>query len=244
MVQYRNNLFFDMSLQSSNGVFRLLDPNDPLVVGSSGLAGAVGEGVSYVPTGLFGLGAVARLVNYIDEIPYDKIDAHLVRGESRDVQIKKYVVQSPELLLTARGGINYTEGVDILESPLAMDAQLNLRDRGAAIFYDLDLLKDEKDKYGYWVGPEIKFWGTLTVAESNLNEIIEQAGKGAVIGGLTRPISGLIGNIRHRWMDEEGEPVEYTGEDVEFAPSPVTPGPIPEPADQKEDEYGLPDYYE
>jgi hypothetical protein len=71
------------------------------------------------------------------------------------------------------------------------------------------------------------------VAESNLSEIIEQAGKGAVIGGLTRPISGLIGNIRHRWMDEEGEPVEYTGEDVEFAPSPVTPGPVPEPAEQK-----------
>ncbi len=243
MLQYRNNLFFDMSLQSRAGVFRLLDPNDPLVVGSSTLAGAMGEGISYVPTGLFGLGAVARLVNYIDEIPYDKVDAHLVRGESRDVQIKKYVVQSPELLLTARGGINYEEGVDILESPLAMDAQLNLRDRGAAIFYDLDLLKDEKDKYGYWIGPEIKFWGTLTVAESNLSEIIEQAGKGAVLGGLTRPVSGLIGNIRHRWMDEEGEPVEYTDEPPVDRPAAVVE-PVPEPAAREADEYGLPDYYE
>ena len=244
MVQYRNNLFFDMSLQSSNGVFRLLDPNDPLVVGSSTLAGAVGEGVSYVPTGLFGLGAVARLVKYIDEVPYDRIDAHLVRGESRDVEIRKYVVQSPEILMTARGGITYEEGVDILESPLAMDAQLNLRELGAAIFYDLDLLQDKQDKYGYWVGPEIKFWGTLAVAESNLNEIIEQAGKGAVLGGLTRPISGLIGNIRHRWMDEEGEPIEYTGEDVEFTSAPATLEAESETDEQKEDKYTLPDYYE
>ncbi len=124
-----------------------------------------------------------------------------------------------------------------------MDAQLNLRDRGAAIFYDLDLLKDEKDKYGYWIGPEIKFWGTLTVAESNLSEIIEQAGKGAVLGGLTRPVSGLIGNIRHRWMDEEGEPVEYTDEPPVDRPAAVVE-PVPEPAAREADEYGLPDYYE
>ncbi len=240
MMQYRNNLFFDMNLKSREGVFRLLDPNDPLVVGSSNLAGAVGEGVSYVPTGLFGLGAVARLVNYIDEVPYSKLDIHLVRDESRDVQIKKYVVQSPEILMTAKGGITYAEGVDVLDSPLALDAQLNLRERGAAIFYDLDLLKDEKDKYGYWIGPEIKFWGTATAAESNLGEIIEQAGKGAVLGGVTRPISGLVGNIKHMWMDEEGEPVEYTEGDVEFEPPPVTP----EPAEQKADKYELPGYYE
>jgi hypothetical protein len=210
MAQYRNNLYFDMKMQSRNGVFRLLNPNDPLVMGSSGLAGTVGEGVSYLPTGLFGLGAVARMVNYIDAVPYDKIDAHLVRDESRDVQIRKYVVQSPEILMTATGGINYEEDVDVLDSPLKMDAQLGLRDRGAAIFYDLDLLGDEQDAYGYWTGPEISFWGTMGKLDSNLNEIIEQAGKGAVLGGFTRPVSGLIGNVRHRWMDEKGKAIEYT----------------------------------
>jgi len=206
MAQYRNNLYFDMKMHSRDGVFRLLDPNDPLVVGSSNFAGAVGEGVSYIPTGLFGVGAIARLVNYIKEVPYDKIEAHLVRGESRDVQIRKYIVQSPEVLMTAKGGITYEEGVDVLDSPLAMEAQLDLRERGAAIFYDFDLLQDKRDPYGYWLGPEIKFWGTLTHLESNLGEIIETAGQGAVLGGLTRPISGLIG----LWMDEEGEPIEYT----------------------------------
>ena len=235
MAQYRNNLYFDMKMQSRDGVFRLLDPNDPLVTGSSNFAGAVGEGVSYIPTGLFGLGAVARLVNYIKEVPYDKIEAHLVRGESRDVQIKKYVVQSPEVLMTAKGGVNYEEGIDVLQSPLAMEAQLNLRERGAAIFYDLDLRGDEQDSYGYWTGPQIKFWGTLTQLESNLGEIIETAGKGAVLGGITRPISGLIGNVKHLWMDEEGEPLEYTDTPATTAPDSATSTPADTPSDNRKE---------
>jgi len=210
LTQYRNQLLFDMRLQSRDGVFRLLDPDSALVGGTTGFAGAIGEGVSYLPTGLFGLGAVSRLVEYIKEIDYDKVDVHLLRDESRDVQIKRYVVQNPEILMTAAGGIKYREGVDILHSPLAMDASLNFREKGAAIMYDLDLLKSKQDAYGYWKGPKIKFWGTPAAFESNLGDIITTAGNGAVLGGITRPISGLIGNIRHRWMDEDTEAKEYT----------------------------------
>jgi hypothetical protein len=249
MAQYRNNLYFDMKMHSRDGVFRLLDPNDPLVVGSSNFAGAVGEGVSYIPTGLFGLGAVARLVNYIKEVPYDKIEARLVRGESRDVQIKKYVVQSPEVLLVAKGGISYEEGVDVIDSPLAMDAQLDLRERGAAIFYDLGLLQKELDAYRYWKGPEIKFWGTPGVVESNLGEIIETAGKDAVLGGITRPISGLIGNVKHLWMDEEGEPIEYTDTQPVAAPASTGDAPADTPTETPAEApvrrvLELPSYYE
>jgi len=246
MVQYRNNLYFDIQMQSRNGLFRLLDPNDPLVVGSSNFAGAVGEGVSYIPTGLFGVGAVARLVNYIKTVPYDKIEARFVRDESGNVEIRKYVVQSPEILMTATGGITYEEGVDVLDSQLQMDAQLNLRERGAAIFYDLDLLEDERDAYGYWSGPDIKFWGTLTQSESNLGEIIETAGKGAVLGGLTRPISGLIGNVRHLWMDEEGEPIEYTDTPrTTPAPDSAAEAPVDVPAKPvSKPGLDLPGYYE
>lgn len=255
MAQYRNNLYFDMRMQSRDGVFRLLDPNDPLVTGSSNFAGAVGEGVSYIPTGLFGMGAVARLVNYIKAVPYNRVDTHFVRDESGDVEIRKYVVQSPEILLTAKGGITYKEGVDVLYSPLKMESQLDLRGRGAAIFYDLDLLEDERDAYGYWTGPAIEFWGTVAQSESNLSEIIEKAGKGAVLGGLTRPISGLIGNVRHLWMDEEGDAIEYSDE-LQAAPAETVeeaPGAAPEeaPAEASRDKpakksylQDLPDYYE
>ena len=210
MPQYRNQLFFDMRLQSRDGIFRLLDPDSVLVGGTTGFAGAIGEGVSYLPTGLFGLGAVSRLVKYIKEIDYDKVDVQLVRDESRDVQIKRYVVQNPEILMTATGGIEYQEGVDIMHSPLAMDASLNFRDKGAAIMYDLNLLEPEQDAYGYWKGPGIKFWGSPAASESNLDDIISTAGNAAILGGITRPISGLIGNVRHRWMDEKGEAKEYT----------------------------------
>ncbi|MCG6900631.1 MAG: hypothetical protein LJE75_11595 [Gammaproteobacteria bacterium] len=232
MAQYRNNLFFDIRMGSRDGIFRLLDPNDPLVTGSSNLAGVVGEGVSYIPTGLFGLGAVSRMVNYIKEVPYDSIDTHLVRDESRNVQIRRYVVQSPEVLLTAKGGIQYEEGVDVINSPLEMDARLNLRERGAAIFYDLGLLQKEQDRFGYWKGPEIKFWGTPSVMQSNLGEIIETAGKGAILGGITRPISGLIGNVKHLWMDEEGEAIEYTDTPSTPVPDSATTTPADTPADR------------
>jgi hypothetical protein len=210
MPQYRNQLFFDMRLQSRDGIFRLLDPDSALVGGTTGFAGAVGEGVSYIPTGLFGLGAVSRLVKYIKEIDYDKVDVQLLRDESRDVQIKRYVVQNPEILMTATGGIEYQEGVDIMQSPLTMDANLDFRDKGAAIMYDLNLLEQEKDAWGYWKGPAIKFRGTPAASESNLGEIITKAGNAAILGGITRPISGLIGNIRYRWFDDDSEAKEYT----------------------------------
>jgi hypothetical protein len=210
MSQYRNQLFFDMRLQSRDGTFRLLDPDSALVSGTTGFAGAIGEGVSYIPTGLFGLGAVSRLVKYIKEIDYDKIDMQLLRDETRDVQIKRYVVQNPEILMTATGGIEYQEGVDIMQSPLTMDAKLDFRDKGAAIMYDLDLLQKEKNAYGYWKGPDIKFRGTPAVSESNLDEIITKAGNAAILGGITRPISGLIGNIRYRWLDDGSEVKEYS----------------------------------
>ena len=80
LSQYRNKLYFDMRLQSRDGIFRPFDPDSALLAGSSGIAGAFGSVVSNLPTGLFGLGAVSRLVNYMKEIEYDKIAIHLVTG--------------------------------------------------------------------------------------------------------------------------------------------------------------------
>jgi hypothetical protein len=209
LPQYRNNLYFDMRLRSRDGVFRPFNPNSVLLAGSSGFAGVFGEGVSNIPTGLFGLGAVSRLVNYMKEIKYDKIAIHLVRDESRDVQIKEYVVQSPEILMTATGGITYQEGVDIVDSPLSMEARIDMRDRGAAILYSLGLLQSEQNDYGYWKGPVFKVWGKIARSESNLDDIISEAGHGAVMGGITRPVSGLWGNLKYWWFGGGKAPVEY-----------------------------------
>jgi hypothetical protein len=209
LPEYRNRLYFDLRLKSRDGVFRPFNPDSVLLAGSSGFAGVLGEGLSNLPTGLFGLGAVSRLVNYMKEIRYDKIDMHCVRDASRDVQIRQYVVQSPEILMTATGGIKYEEGVDILDSPLNMEARIDMRERGAAILYSLDLLQSEKDDLGYWKGPVVKVWGTLLKTESNLEDIINEAGQGAVVGGITRPISGLWGNIRYWWFGGGEAPAEY-----------------------------------
>ncbi|MEJ2690013.1 MAG: hypothetical protein P8130_08690 [Deltaproteobacteria bacterium] len=209
LPQYRNNLYFDMLLKSKKGVFRPFDPNSALVASTSRFAGLVGEGVSNLPTGLFGLGAVARLVNYIKEIHYDQMTIHLVRGKSRDVQIKEYVVQSPQILMTATGGIKYEEGIDIVDSPVSVEARLDMRGRGAAILYSLGLLKSEKDSYGYNKGPVIKVWGNIAQTKTNLDKIISEAGRSAVLGGVTRPVSGLWGNLKFWWFGGSKKPPEY-----------------------------------
>jgi hypothetical protein len=209
MSQLRNDLLFDLYLHSEDGIFRLLDPDSVLVGGATNILGAVGEGVSYIPTGLFGLGAVSRLVDYIKVINYDLMEVHLARDETQNVTVKEYVVQNSEFLMTASGGIEYQQDKDILNSPLDMKANLDFRGKGAAIMYDLNLLEDERNEYGYWKGPEIDFWGTPANNESNLDDVVSTAGNAAVLGGITRPISGLIGNFRHRWFGDKDDPVPY-----------------------------------
>jgi hypothetical protein len=212
LPQYRNDLYFDMRLLSRDGVFRPFRPDNSLVAGSSDVAGALGLVASNVPTGLFGLGAVSRLVNYIKEIKYNKMKIHLVRDESRNVKIKEYVVQSPDILVTATGGITYQEGLDIVDSPLSMKARIDMRERGAAILYSLGLLQKAQDNYGYWKGPVFKVWGRIARTESNLDDIIREAGRGAVLGGITRPVAGLWGNLKYWWFGGGKTPEEYKGQ--------------------------------
>lgn len=208
MGQFRNNLFFNNRLQSREGLFRPLPPDSGLLIGASDVLGFVGEGLSYMPTGGFGAGALSRLVNYIKEIDYDLIDIHLTRGDDRDIVINKFLVQSPTVRLRASGGIDYEYGKDVLDSPLTLDAQLNMSGKGAAILYSMDLLENEEDNFGYSHGPKFAIRGTPNAPSSNFAEIISAGAKGTIAGGVTRPISGLIGNIKHRWFGDETKPPE------------------------------------
>jgi hypothetical protein len=61
----------------------------------------------------------------------------------------------------------------------------------------------EYDDFGYWKGPEARITSTASTADSNFPEIIQTAGDAVVKGGITRPISGIIGNIEHRWFGED-----------------------------------------
>jgi hypothetical protein len=200
--ELRNETLFDVRMRSRKGVFRPLPPSSPLLVGTSDMLGLVGEGLSYVPTGGFGAGVVARLVNYISRIDYDIVDIHLRRQESRDVEIARFLVQSDSVSLTAHGGIKRRPDADIVDSPMDLQANLDMSGRGAAILYSMGLLRDERDEDGYWRGPEFRIWGTPAVWESNFSDIVRQASDGTVKGGVTRPLSGLIGNLKYRWFGE------------------------------------------
>ncbi|MGD9600998.1 MAG: hypothetical protein AB7O21_05355 [Gammaproteobacteria bacterium] len=202
-AQLRNRVLFDLRMKSRDGLFRPLPPDSSLLLGASDVLGIVGEGLSYVPTGGFGAGAVARLVNYIAEIDYDTIDIHLRRDLSRNVNLEQFLMLSPTIALTATGGIEHAAGRDILDSPLALNANLDMLGRGAAILYSMDLMRDGKNAFGYWLGPEFRIGGTLNAPESNFASIIQQAGDGTVKGAITRPISGLIGNLKYRWFGDK-----------------------------------------
>ncbi|MCC7413552.1 MAG: hypothetical protein IT495_18185 [Gammaproteobacteria bacterium] len=203
LAEYRNRLLLDLRLTSREGIFRPLPPNSSLLVGASDFLGIMGEGLSYVPTSGFGVGTVSRLVSYIAAIDYDRAELHVLRDESRDLRIAQFLVQSPTISLTASGGVDYEPGVDILDSPLAMTAQLNMLGKGAAILYSMDLLHPERGPQGYWQGPEFRIWGTAANAQSNFAEIVTAASEGTLQGGLLRPLAGLIGNFRYRWFAEE-----------------------------------------
>ncbi len=211
MPEYRNELGFDLALRSRDGLFRPLPPDSVLMTGASDVLGIVGEGLSYVPTGGFGAGVVSRLVNYIKVIDYDRIDIHVVRGDSRDIVIEQFHVLSPTVHLSASGGIDYVDGKDILDSPLELDASLNMSGKGAAILYSMDLLEDGEDAYGYAKGPSFRIRGTPSSTESNFTEIVNAAADGTLKGGITRPISGLIGNVKYRWFGDAPDP--YTDDD-------------------------------
>jgi hypothetical protein len=44
------------------------------------------------------------------------------------------------------------------------------------------------------------------IREVGLEDIISDAGHGAVLGGITRPISGLWGNLKYWWFGGGEEP--------------------------------------
>lgn len=213
--QLRNETLFDVRMRSRKGVFRPLPRSSTLLVGSSDVLGVVGEGLSYVPTGGFGAGTIARLVNYIARIDYDIVDIHIRRPEGEGVSIERFLVQSETISMSAAGGIARVPGTDILDSPLDLHANLDMSGRGAAILYSMGLLRDEQNDDGYWRGPEFKIWGTPAASESNFADIIRQASDGTVKGGVTRPLSGLIGNLKYRWFGKKPRAAVVEGADGE-----------------------------
>jgi hypothetical protein len=82
--------------------------------------------------------------------------------------------------------------------------------------YSLDLIEEKQDDFGYWYGPEVRITGTGSNTESNFSEIIQRASDATVKGGFTRPISGIIGNIKHRWFGKDAR-VEDAQRDIENA---------------------------
>ena len=202
LSQIRNELLFDINIEGKDGVYHLIPSNDVMMRSSGAAMAVVGEVVSVLPTAGFGLGIVNRVIRFAKDINYDFINMHLVRQKDLNTSIETFQILSPELRVSATGGLTFKDNTRLFDQPLEMTANMNLAGEGAAIFYGLGLLNDEQDEYGFWKGPVINFSGTLNHQEDNFDEIISQAKSGTLAGGITNPFSGLIGNFRYRWFDE------------------------------------------
>ncbi len=202
LSQFRNELLFNLDIDGKNGVYHLIPSHDVMMRSSGEAMAIVGEVVSVIPTSGFGLGIVNRVIRFTKDIHYDVISMHLTRQSDLNTTIDQFQIISPELHLFATGGLTFVEDTRLFDQPLDMTAQLDLAGEGAAIFYGLGLLNDEQDEYGFWKGPLIKFSGTLNHQNDNFNEIINKAKSGTVVGGITNPFSGLIGNFKYRWFGD------------------------------------------
>ena len=199
LTQIRNELMFKIDISGVDGVYHLI-PAENIMARSGGQAMAVvGEVVSVLPTSGFGLGIINRVVRFAKDIDYDLIRLSMSRRKDLNTHIDIFEILSPELHLIADGDITFAPDTRLMDQDLKMQADLNLSGEGAAIFYGLGLLKDEQDEYGFWKGPTIKFWGSISNMEDNFDEIISKAEEGTLLGGITNPFSGLVGNFRYRW---------------------------------------------
>ena len=199
LTQIRNELMFKIDISGVDGVYHLI-PADNIMARSGGQAMAVvGEVVSVLPTSGFGLGIINRVVRFAKDIDYDLIRLSMSRRKDLNTHIDIFEILSPELHLIADGDITFAPDTRLMDQDLKMQADLNLSGEGAAIFYGLGLLKDEQDEYGFWKGPTIKFWGSISNMKDNFDEIINKAKEGTLAGGITNPFSGLVGNFKYRW---------------------------------------------
>ncbi len=199
LTQIGNELMFNIDISGIDGVYHLI-PADDIMARSGGQAMAVvGEVVSVLPTSGFGLGIINRVVRFAKDINYDLIRLTMSRQADLNSHIDIFEILSPELHLIADGQITFKPNTRLMDQDLGMQANLNLSGEGAAIFYGLGLLKDEQDEYGFWNGPTIKFWGSINNMQDNFDEIINKAKEGTLLGGITNPFSGLVGNFKYRW---------------------------------------------
>lgn len=194
----RNHVKFLLDLESRKGVFRAIPPNSNLAQGSSAIAATAGQVLSWIPTGGVGLGALSRLVSYMREIPYELVSMHIKRETDLNVKVEKMEVRSEEMLISGRGGILYEEGVDLLNQKLDLTAEMDAVGEMAAILSGLGLLKDKRAENGYWHGFDFRIWGSLDEPKSNFDQIVTNAGSGALTRNITNPFHGIMGNIKHQ----------------------------------------------
>ncbi len=87
------------------------------------------------------LRALERLSSILSEIPFNEIRFEAVRGEDLDIQMKEIRITGNDIQLAGQGLITNQAGTPIMEQPLQMAFNMDLRGVTADIFQQAGLLK-------------------------------------------------------------------------------------------------------
>ncbi len=169
-----------LRIDGAHGRVRLIAPEDARVKAGLTIAGIASQFLG----GRGAVEAAARLAEELQEVPYDRLEVHVVREPDLDFDLRRMAVIGPVVALHGSGIIRYREGWPIPVQPLEAALQIAVPEESAIArqLEQLKLLSGERGDDGLLLGPEFRVSGSLGAWRTNLMEILTQA--------LTRHMGG------------------------------------------------------
>jgi hypothetical protein len=119
----KDSVKVSMDMEGSAGILQLARVNE----GANQTAQLLNLGLS-----LFGgqdgrMGAVSRMTQYLQRVPYDSIRIEVDRFPSGEVAIRDFTIQGPELLLAGKGSIDADSWETLLQGALSINLAMGTK---------------------------------------------------------------------------------------------------------------------
>jgi len=123
LEQLKDAVKVSLDMEGSAGILQLTRVNE----GANQTAQLLNLGLS-----LFGgqdgrMGAVSRMTQYLQRVPYDSIRIELDRFPSGEVAIRDFTIQGPELLLAGKGRIDADSWETLLQGALSINLAMGTK---------------------------------------------------------------------------------------------------------------------
>jgi len=121
-----------------------------------------------------------QAIGLLSPLNYEQINVQLDRDATGLLEVSEILLQN-ELLQLKAGGAIRNSAAELMQRPLAIDAQFNARGRLGEILADMDLLTlGETNQAGFHPGFSFNVGGTLDNPESNIVDVLKGGVRTAV----------------------------------------------------------------